>query len=74
MTMRMLIADDDNLDGLNDNATEDDDKSPQCCAFGTGPDPTPECFFFVKNQLILSCFLLFSPTCVPLPQRCSCST
>ena len=45
MTMRMLIADDDNLYGLNDNATEDDDKSPQCCAFGTGPDPTPECFF-----------------------------
>ena len=39
----------DNLDGLNDNATEDDDKSPQCCAFGTGPDPTPECFL-VKNQ------------------------
>ena len=31
-------------------------------------------FFFVKIQLILSCFLLFSPTCVPLPQRCSCST
>ena len=34
----------DNLDGLNDT----EDKSPQCCAFGAGPDPTPECFFLLK--------------------------
>ena len=60
----------DNLDGLND--TEDEDKSPQCCAFGAGPDPTPECFLCLKS--INFEFLLFSPTCVPLPQRCSCST